>query len=179
VESTADVDGCGVPASAPPDELGRHWVNAFDGARLAARRQALGWSQVRLAETLHQQQHTDPATPATEAARRIRTLVVQVSCYESGRTRPRARAIRDLGAALGVDVLDLLAEGTPITLATLRARLGLTQADVAAALPNMSRSLYAHVEQGRRPLDAAEQVALAAVLRVDRARIRQALAARH
>lgn len=166
-----------MPPSAPPDDRGRHWVDAFDGTRLAARRQALGWSQVRLAEAVHQL-HADPATPATETARRIRTLVVQLSCYESGRNRPRARAVRDLAAALSVDALELLAEDAPVTLPALRARLGMTQSDVAAVLPGMSRSLYAHVEQGRRPLDAAEEAALAAVLRVDPARIRRALAAR-
>jgi transcriptional regulator with XRE-family HTH domain len=31
--------------------------------------------------------------------------VVQVSCYESGRTRPRAKAVQALAAVLGVDVL--------------------------------------------------------------------------
>jgi hypothetical protein len=39
-----------IAPSASPDP-GRHGVDAFDGARLAARRQALGWSQVRLAPT--------------------------------------------------------------------------------------------------------------------------------
>jgi transcriptional regulator with XRE-family HTH domain len=165
--------GCGVPSSPPPDP-GRHWVDAFDGARLAERRQALGWSQVRLAEAMHR---LDAAAPAetTAAARRLRTLVVQISCYESGRTRPRARAVRDLAAALGVDVLELLAPDAPVTLATLRARLGLTQADVAAAMPGMSRSLYAHVEQGRRGLAAAEERTLARLLAVDATRVRQAL----
>src|SRR5436190_13895046 len=121
---------------------GRHWVDTFDGARLAARRQALGWSQVRLAEALHELR-ADATVATTDAARRIRTLVVQVSSYESGRTRPRARAVRDLAATLSVDVLNLLATDTPVTLATLRARLGLTQTEVAATL-GMSRSLYAH-----------------------------------
>lgn len=158
-----------------PSDLGRHWVAAFDGARLAARRRALGWSQVRLAEALHEL-HADTTVTAAESARRIRTLIVQVSTYESGRTRPRARAVRDLAAALDVDVIDLLGVDVPLTLAALRARLGLTQAEVAAALPAMSRSLYAHVEQGRRALSPAELAALAAVMRVDEETIGRALA---
>jgi transcriptional regulator with XRE-family HTH domain len=89
----------------------------------------------------------------------------------------RPRAVRDLAAALDLDALDLLAADTPVTLAMLRARLGLTQADVAAALPGMGRSLYGHVEQGRRGLDPAELEAVAAVLRVDALRVRRALAA--
>lgn len=135
----------------------------------------MGWSQVRLAEALHERNAGDSAEPA-EAARRIRTLIVQVSTYESGRTRPRARVVRDLAAVLGVDVLDLLAVDAPLTLATLRARLGLTQAEVAASVPGMSRSLYAHVEQGRRPLSPSEATSLGAILRVDPATIGQALA---
>ncbi|WP_424534202.1 helix-turn-helix transcriptional regulator [Sphaerisporangium viridialbum] len=88
-----------------------------------------------------------------------------MSCYESGRTRPRAKA-----AVLGADVLQLLAPGTPVTLVTLRARLGLTQDDVAAAL-GISRSLYAAVEQGKRAASVPETAALAAALHpsVDRA----------
>jgi transcriptional regulator with XRE-family HTH domain len=54
--------------------------------------------------------------------------------------------------------------------------LGLTQADVAGELPGMSRSLYAHVEQGRRPLNEDETAALAKVLRVNPATIVRALA---
>jgi hypothetical protein len=64
--------------------------------------------------------------------------------------RPCCTSDATLAAALEVDVLDLLAAHTPVTLATLRARLGFTQADVAAELPGMSRSLYAHVEQAPR-----------------------------
>jgi transcriptional regulator with XRE-family HTH domain len=93
---------------------------AFDGTRLAACRQARDWSQVELAERLVQARTDGPAS-VLDAARQIRTLVVQVSCYESGRTRPRAKAVQALAAVLGVDVLQLLAPGTPVTLVTLRA----------------------------------------------------------
>ena len=74
---------------------------------LTACRRAHSWNQVQLAEALHRWQTDNPDDP-TETARRIRTLVVQVSCYESNRTRPRARAVRDSAAVLDVDVLDLL-----------------------------------------------------------------------
>jgi transcriptional regulator with XRE-family HTH domain len=148
-----------------PPASGRHWLDTFDGTRLAALRRARGWSQVRLAEAVTQLQ-AHAGDNATEIARRIRTLVVQVSCYESGRNRPRARAARDLAKALGVDVRDLLADGGSPTLPRLRARLGLTQADVAAALHGMSRSTYAHIEQGRRRLRVPELAALATILHV-------------
>ncbi len=158
-----------------PAAGGRHWIDAFDGSRLAACRRARGWSQVKLAERLQQARPGNSRVSVAEAARQIRTLIVQVSCYESGRTRPRTRAVRDLAAVLDVDVLDLLAADTPITLATLRARLGLTQDDVAAQL-GISRSLYAAVEQGKRALDDTELTALAEVLHTPAPRLRQALA---
>nr|WP_307679591.1 helix-turn-helix transcriptional regulator [Streptomyces sp. V4I2] len=45
----------------------------------------------------------------------------------------------------------------------MRARLGLTQDDVAAAL-GISRSLYAALEQGKRAVSVSETAALAAAL---------------
>jgi transcriptional regulator with XRE-family HTH domain len=164
-----------LPSAKQVEPAGRHWVDAFDGDRLAAHRRTLGWSQVRLAERLQQARAGDDTVPAAEVARQIRTLVVQVSCYESGRTRPRGKAIRALAAVLDVDVLDLLTEGSPLTLATLRARLGLTQGDVADQL-GMSRTFYAAVEQGRRAASDSEITAVAAVLQVPAGRIRAALA---
>lgn len=156
-----------------PAAPGRHWIDAFDGSRLAACRRARGWSQVELAERL-QQARDGAEVSVAAAARQIRTLVVQVSCYESGRTRPRARAAQALAAALEVDVLALLAADTPITLATLRARLGLTQHDIAVQL-GMSRSLYAAAEQGERAVSEPELVKLAAALRTSTNQVRQAL----
>jgi transcriptional regulator with XRE-family HTH domain len=162
-----------LPDSSPDGSAGRHWVDAFDGARLAACRDARGWSQVQLAERLQQDRADGTPVPLAVAARHIRTLVVQVS-YESGRTRPRARAVLALAGALGVDVLDLLAEDTPVTLAILRVRLGLTQADVAGRI-GVSRSSYAAVEQGARPPTPAEVEALAGALRTPVGRVRAAL----
>jgi transcriptional regulator with XRE-family HTH domain len=165
-----------LPDSPAPDGgTGRHWVDAFDGQRLAGYRAGRGWTQVELAERLQQARAGDAGTVSVaEAARQIRTLVVQVSCYESGRTRPRARAVLALAAALDVDALDLLAADSPVTLATLRTRLGLTQGDVAGRL-DMSRSLYAAVEQGRRALAQHELDRLAEVLHIPAARLRRAL----
>jgi transcriptional regulator with XRE-family HTH domain len=147
-------------------------VDAFDGPRLAACRGSRGWSQVQLAERLQQARGDD--VPVAEAARQIRTLVVQVSCYEAGRTRPRARAVQALAAALEVDVLELLSADAAVTLAALRASHGLTQGAVAAQL-GISRSLYAAVEQGRRPVSDAEATKLATVRAVDADRLRRAL----
>jgi transcriptional regulator with XRE-family HTH domain len=82
--------------------------------------------------------------------------------------------VQALAAVLGVDVLQLLAPGTPVTLVTLRARLGLTQDDVAAAL-GISRSLYAAVEQGKRAASVPETAALAAALHTSVDQVRRAL----
>jgi transcriptional regulator with XRE-family HTH domain len=147
-------------------------VAAFDGARLAAYRTERGWSQVELAERM--QRARSGELTAAAAARQIRTLLVQISCYESGSTRPRVQAVRLLAQLLEVDVLDLLGAHTPVTLGVLRARLGLTQAQVAREL-GMSRSLYAFVEQGRHALTKAEATTLAGVLQVTPDRIRHAL----
>lgn len=153
--------------------MGAHWVDAFDGSRLAERRCALGWTQVELAERVQATRSAETPATAVEVARQIRTLVVQVSCYESGRTRPRAGTIRLLAEVLGVDVLDLLAEDTPFTLAVLRFRLGLTQQQVAQR-SGMSRSLYALLEQRRRSATVDETRSLAGVLQVSVARVRRA-----
>jgi transcriptional regulator with XRE-family HTH domain len=161
------------PPAGRSGSAGVHWVDAFDGTRLAQRRTALRWTQVELAERV-QAARTGAALATVEVARQIRTLVVQISCYESGRTRPRAGTIRLLAETLGVDVLDLLAENTPATLAVLRARLGLTQQQAAQRL-GMSRSLYALLEQHRRSATLQETRSLAAVFQVSVARIRQAL----
>ncbi len=145
---------------------------SFDGTRLASRRAGRGWSQVELAERV--QRARGGAVTPEQAARQIRTLIVQVSCYESGSTRPRARMVRLLTQVLEADVLDLLAENTVVTLDVLRARLGLTQHQVAVQL-GVSRSLYALIEQGRQVPAEAEVAALAAVLQVSADRVRQAL----
>jgi transcriptional regulator with XRE-family HTH domain len=79
-----------------------------------------------------------------------------------------------LAAALEVDVLELLSADAAVTLAALRARHGLTQGAVAAQL-GISRSLYAAVEQGRRPVSDAEATKLATVRAVDADRLRRAL----
>lgn len=154
------------------DRGGRHWIDAFDGTRLAACRQARDWSQVEPAERLVQARADGPAS-VLDAARQIRTLVVQVSCYESGRTRPRAKAVQALAAALGVDVLQVLAPGTPVTLVTPRA----TGADPGRrhCAQRVSRSLYAAVEQGKRAASVSETAALAAALHTSVDQVRRAL----
>jgi transcriptional regulator with XRE-family HTH domain len=159
--------------------VGRHWVDAFDRQRLERLRKGRGLSQGEVAERLYEiEARRKPAEKVDPiaAARRIRTLVVQVSFYESGRHRPRAETLGDLAEALGVDVLDLLEEGTVPTLATLRARLGLTQGQLAEKL-GMSRGLWGHVEQGRRDVSTDEVRTLAKILKVSQAKVREAIAA--
>jgi len=168
-------DPSGSHAAAGQDRsTGVHWVDAFDGTRLAERRSAQGWTQVELAERVQAARSVGASVAAVEVARQIRTLVVQISCYESGRTRPRAGTIRLLAQVLDVDVLDLLGANTAVTLPVLRARIGLTQQQAAQQL-GVSRSLYALLEQGRRPAAEDEMRSLAVVLQVNVARVRRAL----
>jgi transcriptional regulator with XRE-family HTH domain len=61
------------------------------------------WATVNLDSSIPAAPEADP--DALDVARRIRTLVVPVSAYESGRTRPRAKVVRDLATVLEVDVL--------------------------------------------------------------------------
>ena len=125
-------------------------------------------AQREVAEALYQAEVAgeDPAPPLAAAARRIQTLTVAVANYETGGRRPRGPVLRSLATVLGVDVLDLLTEGAPVTLPVLRARLGLGQDQVAEAL-GMSRALYGTVEQGRRRLTEDEVAALAQALKAE------------
>lgn len=153
-----------------------HWVDTFDGQRLAQRRRDRGLSQQQLAEAVYRLENGDAQPPPTtaEAVRRVLTLSLAISAYESGSRQPRGAALHHLAGALSVDVLDLLAEDVPLSLPLLRARVGLNQGDVAVAL-GMSRPAYAHFEQGRRSLSEDEAGRLARVLQVDVARLEQAI----
>jgi transcriptional regulator with XRE-family HTH domain len=157
--------------------VGRSWVDAFDPQRLRAAREQAALTQrdlaVRLVEADLAAAGTDPATlPGERWARSIETERVRIIQYEGGMHVPRAQTLRRLALALGVDVFDLLAEGTARDLATLRARLGLTQADVAAHLHTVNRPYYSRVEQGTAPLhDPADQQRLAALLEIDMAEL--------
>jgi transcriptional regulator with XRE-family HTH domain len=68
-----------------------------------------------------------------------------------------------LGTALNVDPLALLDPRTPATLAVLRARRGLRQADVAEHL-TFGRAYYSRIEAGNAPLNANDRKRLATLL---------------
>jgi transcriptional regulator with XRE-family HTH domain len=159
--------------------VGTHWVEAFDPRRLVAAREERHLRQQDLAERLYTVEAERTGGEASDvfvAARRMRTLVTKIAFYETGRHQPRGQALQDLATALKVDPLDLLAEGTRPTLATLRARMGLSQRDIAVRL-GMSRAGYGHVEQGRRALTAPEAQRLREILSVGEEQFRAALAA--
>ncbi|MEU1813514.1 helix-turn-helix transcriptional regulator [Micromonospora aurantiaca (nom. illeg.)] len=101
-----------------------------------------------------------------QATRRLNTLRIQYGSYERGAHQPRGPMLRDLAEILGVDVLDLLDPDAPRDLAVLRARLGMSQDDVAGEL-GLSRAGYAHIEQGRAALTDDIARRLAAVLKVE------------
>jgi transcriptional regulator with XRE-family HTH domain len=71
----------------------------------------------------------------------------EISAYETGVTRPGPARLKQLADALGTDPLELLTPGIPVTLAALRTRAGLTQAE-AAARSGVSRSTWAACERG-------------------------------
>lgn len=162
--------------------VGKSWVDAFDPGRLRAARERAEMTQRDLAVRLLQADlaadGTDPATvPGERWARAVETERVRVIHYENGTHTPRAQALQRLALALEVDVFDLLVEGTSRDLATLRARLGLTQAAVAAHLHTVGRPYYSRVEQGTAALrDLDDQQRLAELLEIDVAELRPLVA---
>jgi transcriptional regulator with XRE-family HTH domain len=141
-------------------------VTGFDPARLRAARQRARLSQRDLAEKLLLADA--PATHPTaqqvhQLARAIETLRTQVHYYETGQRVPRPHMLHRLGTALNVDPLALLDPHTPATLAVLRARHGLRQADVAEHL-TCGRAYYGRIEAGKAPLNANDRKRLATLL---------------
>ncbi|MFI6784454.1 hypothetical protein [Micromonospora sp. NPDC050276] len=63
-----------------------------------------------------------------------------LSCYESARTRPRAKAVQALAAVLGVDVLQLLAARNTGHAGHVARASGLTRDDIGAALASAAAS---------------------------------------
>ncbi len=152
--------------------VGKSAVEVFDPQRLRAARTAAGLTQrdvaVKLLETDLAAKGSSPSALTGEAwAKAVETERVRVISYEQGTHTPRAVLLRRLAEAIGVDAFDLFRPGTPRTLVTLRTRLGLNQADVAAKL-SFGRAYYSRVEQGLAAVtDEADQQALAEVLQID------------
>lgn len=107
-----------------------YWVKRFDPGRLKS---------VRISRSMSQQELAQRSGQARE------TIVK----YENGTRAPRASTVARLASALEVDVAELASSG-PVDLPLLRARQGLSQGDVAAAL-NISRAWFQRIEA----LDAA------------------------
>jgi transcriptional regulator with XRE-family HTH domain len=148
--------------------VGTTGVTGFDPARLRTARQQARLSQRSLAERLLLTH--PPTTPPTtrqihQLARGIETLRTQVHYYETGQRVPRPHMLHRLGTALGTDPLVLLDPHTPATLAVLRARYGLRQADVAEHL-SCGRAYYARIEAGTAPLTAQNRQRLATLLNI-------------
>lgn len=136
--------------------VGRKGVEEFDRGRLRAARRAANLDQQQLAERAG-------VSPST------------LSAVERGVNRPDAPLLRRLAEALGVDVLKLLAPGTPVTLRVLRYRAGLTQVQLAERIPGMSRGVLAQVERGQRDLRDDEIGPAAAALAVTAAEVVRAV----
>jgi transcriptional regulator with XRE-family HTH domain len=152
--------------------VGKSAVEQFDPQRLREARTAAGLTQrdvaVKLLEADLAAKGRDPSSLTGEAwAKAVETERIRVISYEQGTHTPRAVLLRRLADAVGIDAFELFKPGTPRTLVTLRTRLGLNQADVAATL-SFGRAYYSRVEQGRAAVtDAADQRALAEVLQID------------
>lgn len=142
-------------------------VTGFDPGRLRTARSKAGLTQRDLAERLT----TGDTNTATgieqlrQLARRIETVRTQVHHYETGQRTPRVDMLHRLGRALGVDPLTLLNPRTRLTLAILRARHGLHQADVAAHL-TCGRAYYARIETGQANPNPTDRHRLATLLMV-------------
>ena len=152
--------------------VGKSAVEVFDPQRLREARTAAGLTQrdvaVKLLEADLAAKGSSASALTGEAwAKAVETERIRVISYEQGTHTPRAVLLRRLAEAVGVDAFDLFKPGTPRTLVTLRTRLGLNQADVAAKL-SFGRAYYSRVEQGLAAVtDAADQRALAEVLQID------------
>lgn len=157
--------------------VGKSAVEAFDPQRLREARTAAGLTQrdvaVKLLEADLAAKDSSPSALAGEAwAKAVETERIRVISYEQGTHTPRAVLLRRLAEAVGVDAFELFKPDTPRTLVTLRTRLGLNQADVAAHL-SFGRAYYSRVEQGLATVtDEADQRALAEVLQIDVAEAR-------
>jgi transcriptional regulator with XRE-family HTH domain len=151
-------------------------VPGFDPTRLRAARTRAGLSQRTLGEKLLLDHAPDARTTARQVhqlARAIETLRTQVHYYETGQRIPRPDMLHRLAAALDLDPLELLDPRTPATLAVLRARRGLRQADIAEHL-TCGRAYYSRIEAGNAPLTANVRERLAALLNVSPADVDRA-----
>lgn len=143
-------------------------VAGFDHARLRAVRSRTGLSQRDLAEKLVLADTAGSGATAQQVhhlARAIETVRTQIHYYETGQRIPRADMLHRLGTTLDVDPLALLDPRTPVTLAALRARRGLRQADVAEHL-TCGRAYYGRIEAGKAPVNADDRERLATLLKV-------------
>jgi transcriptional regulator with XRE-family HTH domain len=148
--------------------VGTTGVTGFDPARLRTARTQAGLSQRALAEQLVPDPPPGTRTNARQVhqlARSIETLRTQVHYYETGQRVPRPDMLHRLATALGIDPLMLLDPSTPATLAVLRARYGLRQADVAEHL-SCGRAYYARIEAGTAPLTVEDRQRLATLLNI-------------
>ena len=150
-------------------------VKGFDPTRLKAARERAGLTQRDLAEKLItatqvEQEDAGPGALSLEQLRRLSRKIesarTQINYYEAGKRTPRADMLYRVATALGVDPLDLLDPCTPLTLATLRARRGLLQEDVARQL-NCSRAYYARMEWGNAEISITVHQRLAELLAVN------------
>jgi transcriptional regulator with XRE-family HTH domain len=127
-------------------------LDFFDGARMQCARQRAGFSLQSLAEQVVVASGEPVAGLA--AGRRATTLRKAFGTYEAGKVKPRPRIAVLIAKVLGVDLCDLLDPEAPIDIRIRRARLAMTQADVAEEL-GLSVAAFARAERGEAGLDGS------------------------
>jgi transcriptional regulator with XRE-family HTH domain len=154
-------------------------VTGFDPARLRTTRERAGLSQRDLAEKLATAGSTTAGGAGLQQlrqlARRIETVRTQVHYYETGKRIPRADMLHQLAQALDINPLTLLNPYTPLTLAVLRARHGLLQADIAAHL-SCGRAYYGRIEAGKAKISSDDRERLATILKINTEQVDRAVA---
>lgn len=126
--------------------MGRHWVEQFNGGKLAARRDERGWTQNKVAEMV----------PTSREA---------ISNYENGQRKPQLRVLRAIAEGFAVKISAFLdpIDDDKAEMADLRDRQGLLQHEVADRM-GMNHVTYQRIEKGRARIDADHLAELARIL---------------
>ncbi len=136
---------------------GRTGVRWVSPTRLCDARTAAGLTQTQLAQLLGYRHGQGP-----------------VGAWERSERRPDPPTLARIAQALAVAIDDLLEPDIELCLELLRVRAGLTQAHVAEQL-GVSRTTWALLEQGGRPLTADETEPVAQALGSSSDQIRAAV----
>lgn len=116
--------------------------------------------------------HAQSGLTLIQLAQRAATTTTRLTRYETGQSTPSIRTLHRLAAALDLNPTQLMRppDGPP-TLVDLRARAGLTQAEVATHLHLPARIDYGHLEIAQTALTHDQATQLATLYAVPAAQI--------